>query len=201
MSATQPSRSGGPDRGGWYQADLHPDGSAGGNNRSPGSPPLQTCSGGGNLPRAGLERVGRGHHNACGIVGTTDQPDMRWLLTNGRGGPSAQNGGSRVGGPPYPLRQVTGYHDRVVPVLCPRMSTGRTAGIGWAITGIVLSCGALLHGRGSRKGVAKDWWPLFDLVAAWRFVPLDVWLGLGAQQPVKLCIDVQDGVLIIMRAG
>lgn len=119
MSATQPSRSGGPDRGGWYQADLHPDGSAGGNNRSPGSPPLQTCSGGGNLPRAGLERVGRGHHNACGIVGTTDQPDMRWLLTNGRGGPSAQNGGSRVGGPPYPLRQVTGYHDRVVPVLCP----------------------------------------------------------------------------------
>lgn len=51
------------------------------------------------------------------------------------------------------------------------------------------------------KGVAKDWWQLFDLVAAWRFVPLDVWLGLGAQQPVKLCIDVQDGVLIIMRAG
>src|SRR5258708_3935670 len=46
-------------------------------------------------------------------------------------------------------------------------------------------------------GVSEDWWQIFDLVAAWRFVASGVWFRLGAQQAVKLCVDVQDGILIV----
>jgi hypothetical protein len=48
--------------------------------------------------------------------------------------------------------------------------------------------------------VSEDWGQIFDLVAAWRFGASGVRFRLGAQQPVKLCIDVQDGILIVVRA-
>jgi hypothetical protein len=49
-------------------------------------------------------------------------------------------------------------------------------------------------------GVSEDWRQILDLLAARRFIASGVWFGLGAQQPVKLCVDVQDGILIVVRA-
>jgi hypothetical protein len=50
------------------------------------------------------------------------------------------------------------------------------------------------------KGVSQDWWQFSDLVAAWRFVASGVWQRLGTQQAIELCVDVQDGILIVVRA-
>jgi hypothetical protein len=49
--------------------------------------------------------------------------------------------------------------------------------------------------------VSEDWRQIFDLVAAWRFVASGVWFRLSAQQAIRLCVDVQDGILIVVRAG
>ncbi len=72
---------------------------------------------------------------------------------------------------------------------------------GWVLL-LGLPCLAELHGtvEDLGKGVSQDWWQFCDLVAAWRFVASDVWWRLGAEQAVELCVDVQNGILIVMRA-
>jgi hypothetical protein len=50
------------------------------------------------------------------------------------------------------------------------------------------------------QSLAQNRRQVLDLVAAWRLVSSGVWWRLGTNQTVKLCIDVQGGVLIIVRA-
>jgi hypothetical protein len=50
------------------------------------------------------------------------------------------------------------------------------------------------------QSLAQNRRQVLDLVAAWRLVPSGVWWRLGTNQTVELCIYVQGGVLIIVRA-
>ena len=50
------------------------------------------------------------------------------------------------------------------------------------------------------KGVSQDWRQFCDFVAAWWLGSSGVWWRPGAQQAVELRVDVQDGIVIVMRA-
>ena len=51
------------------------------------------------------------------------------------------------------------------------------------------------------KGVSQDWWQFCDFVAAWWLGSSGVWWRPVVQQAVEFCLDVQDGIVIVMRAG